>query len=196
LDGYYWSSVPLAGNSGDAKYLAAYSGDHATADIYRFRGQPVRPVWPTRDLSAMTADYTAEDGDVLTGTTTHGVSIPAGATVIINGVSVTGLGGGTVNPAPAFAAGGEAVTTQFEQTAGGRWTLTTFAELGNDALGKDVEDGQIKVYAAETVEGLGSASPMASGVTVTDKKSAVKVSLEVETQPGDDSRFFRVGFGE
>ena len=34
------------------------------------------------------------------------------------------------------------------------------------------------------------------GVTVTDRKSAVKVSLEVETPPGDRSRFFRVGFGE
>ena len=82
-----------------------YPSDHGTADIYRFRGQPVRPVWPTRDLSAMTTDYTAEDGDVLTGTTTHSVSIPAGATVTINGVSVTGLGGGTVNPAQFFRVG-------------------------------------------------------------------------------------------
>ena len=113
----------------------------------------------------------------------------------INGVSVTGVGGATL-PAPAFAAGGEAVTTKFERGAGGKWTLSAFAELGNDALGADVTDAQVKVYAAGTVEGLESAAPMSEGVTVTDKRSAVKVSLEVETPPGDDSRFFRVGFGE
>ena len=146
------------------------------------------------DLSKLSADYTAHNGDVLTGTTTYNVTVPGGATVTINGVSVTG--GGTVNPAPAFAAGGEAVTTKFERGAGDTWAITAFAELGNDALGKDVADEQIKVYAAETVEGLESAAPMSEGVTVTDRKSAVKVSLEVETPPGDGSRFFRVGFGE
>ena len=85
---------------------------------------------------------------------------------------------------------------EFAGWTGDTWAITAFAELGNDALGKDVADEQIKVYAAETVEGLESAAPMSEGVTVTDKRSAVKVSLEVETPPGDDSRFFRVGFGE
>jgi len=199
-DGHYWSSVPLDGNSANSKGLSIYSVDHGTADITRFLGQTVRPVWPPRDLSALTADYTAEDGDILTGTTTHSVSIPAGATVIINGVSVTGLDGGAVTPppvpAPTFAADGEAVTTKFEQGAGGKWTLTAFAELGNDALGTDVEDGQIKVYAAETVEGLESASPMTGGVEVKEKKSAVKATIEVTLpNPPAPAQFFRVGFG-
>ena len=196
-DGHYWSSVPLAGNSANSKGLSFYPGDHGSADISRFLGQPVRPVWPPLDLSTLTTDYTAEDGDVLTGATTHSVSIPAGATVTINGVSVTGLGGGTVNPAPSFAAGGEAITTKFEQGSGGTWTLTTFAELDNDALGSDVADEQIKVYAADTVEGLESASPMAGGVEVKEKKSAVKTTIEVTPpNPSAPAQFFRVGFGD
>ena len=193
--GYYWSSAPLAGNSGDAKYLSFDFGNLNMADTARFYGQAIRPVWPPIDLSALSADFSAKDGDMLTGTTAFNVTVPVGATVTINGVSVTGVGGATL-PAPAFAAGGEAVTTKFERGVGGKWTLSAFAELGNDALGADVTDAQVKVYAAGTVEGLESAAPMSEGVTVTDKRSAVKVSLEVETPPGDDSRFFRVGFGE
>ncbi|MBO7683623.1 MAG: hypothetical protein J6T51_02730, partial [Kiritimatiellae bacterium] len=107
-----------------------------------------------------------------------------------------GTGGGAVLPAPAFAAGGKAATTEFVKGANGKWTLTTFAEMSNDALGKDVADGQIKVYAAPTVEGLNNASPMTSGVTVKGKKSAVMTTIEV-TPPGNpDSQFFKVKFGE
>ena len=76
------------------------------------------------------------------------------------------------------------------------WGIDCGYQYVERRYGKDVADDQIKVYAAETVEGLESAAPMSEGVTVTDRKSAVKVSLEVETPPGDGSRFFRVGFGE
>ena len=107
-----------------------------------------------------------------------------------------GTGGGAVLPAPAFAADGKAATTEFVKGANGKWTLTTFAEMSNDALGKDVADGQIKVYAASTVEGLSSASPMTSGVTVRGKKSAVMTTIEV-TPPGNSpTQFFKVKFGE
>jgi hypothetical protein len=109
---------------------------------------------------------------------------------------------GCRTPDGAFLANGNHTTRPpLRAQAGGRlrrdtWEITAFAELGNDALGKDVADERIKVYAAETLEGLATAVPMSGGVTVTDKKSAVKVSLEVEAPPGDGSRFFRVGFGE
>ena len=78
----------------------------------------------------------------------------------------------------------------------GKWTLTTFAEMSNDALGADVADGQIRVYAALTVEGLDAATPLTGGVTVKEKKSAVKTVIEV-TPPGNPpSQFFKVKFGE
>ncbi len=99
-------------------------------------------------------------------------------------------------PAPAFAADGKAATTEFVKGENGKWTLTTFAEMSNDALGSGVANGQIKVYAAPTVEGLNNASPMTSGVTVKGKKSAVMTTIEV-TPPGNpDSQFFKVKFGE
>ena len=105
-------------------------------------------------------------------------------------------GSGTVLPAPAFAADGDAATTRFVQGGNGTWTLTTFAEMSNDALGADVADGQIRVYAAPTVEGLDAATPLTSGVTVKKKKSAVKTVIEV-TPPGNrPSQFFKVKFGE
>ena len=194
--GRYWSSVHDDMDSFDAKCLHFVSDDREATSCGRYYGLPVRPVWHPLivrvDLSELTDDYTAGDGEVLFGETEYNVTIPAGVRVTFNGVPVTGGG----DPAPAFASGGAAVTAKFEKGEGDTWSITAFAELGNDALGKDVADEQIKVYAAETVEGLATAAPMPDGVTVTDRKSAVKVSLEVETPPGDRSRFFRVGFGE
>ena len=149
------------------------------------------------DLSLVESDWTAADGDEIVGEATHEVTIPGGAHVTINGVAVAGAGGGGATPAPTFAADGKAATTEFVQGEGGKWTLTTFAELSNDALGADVAAEQIKVYAADTVEGLESASPMTKGVTVKEKKSAVKTTIEVT--PSDSTaaqQFFKVKFGE
>ena len=149
------------------------------------------------DLTGQSGDYTARDGDIIVvGAAAGTVTIPGGATVTINGVTVTGAAGGTVLPAPTFAADGDAATTKFVQGENGKWTLTTFAEMSNDALGADVADGQIQVYAAPTVEGLDAASPMTSGVTVKEKKSAVKTVIEVTPSGNPPSQFFKVKFGE
>jgi hypothetical protein len=166
----------VASVTGDATYTATFSSEVQLANL--------------------TGDYTAADGDVLTGATTHNVTIPGGATVTVNGVSITGAGGGAVNPSPTFSAGGKAATTEFTQGANGQWTLTTFAELANDALGADVANEQIKVYRADTVAELNSASPMASGVEVQEKKSAVMTTIKVTPPTGAQKQFFKVTFGE
>ena len=44
--------------------------------------------------------------------------------------------------------------------------------------------------------GAATAEPMATGVSVTEKKDAVKVELEVTPPANADAQFFRVGFGE
>ena len=152
------------------------------------------------DMSLLTEDWQAENGDaiVLTNATDYAVTIPAGASVTINGVTIKGASGGAgaVLPVPTFAAGGKAATTEFVQGEGGKWTLTTFAELSNDAVGADVAAEQIKVYAADSVEGLESASPMTEGVMVKEKKSAVKTTIEVTPPPAAPAQFFKVKFGE
>ena len=145
------------------------------------------------DLSLCTNNWTAADGDVIVGETANNINMPAGATVTINGVTVTGVGGGgTVLPTPAFAAGGKAVTTEFTQGANGTWTLTTFAELSNDALGADVADDMITVYRGDTVDGVTNAVVPA----ITQKKSAVKVEMSVEVPPAAPAQFFKVKFGK
>ncbi len=148
------------------------------------------------DLGSLSGSYEASDGDVMVGDTSYTVTIPSGATVKINGVQVAGAEGGTALPSPAFAADGDAATTKFVKGTDGNWTLTAFAELGNDALGKDVTDSQIKVYSADTLEGLATASPMTSGVAIEEKTSAVKTTIKVTPSSGSQSQFFRVKFGE
>ena len=149
------------------------------------------------DLGALTEDYTARHGDVMSGSTTHSVTIPAGASVVVNGVALTAPEGGAVLPAPAFEEDGATATTKFVHGGDGKWTLTTFAELANDALGKDVQEGQIKVYAADSVAGLKDADPLTSGVEVKGRKSAVMATIEVTApDPSATSQFFKVTFGE
>ena len=149
------------------------------------------------DLSQVVEDWTAADGDEITGTTTHTVTIPAGATVYVNGIAVAGAAGGGVAPEPPeFADGGKSATTSFVQGTNGKWTLTTFAELSNDALGADVPEDQIQVYAADSLEGLKNALPMAGGVVVKERKSAVMTTIEVSLPGNPDSQYFKVSFGK
>lgn len=146
------------------------------------------------DLALVESDWTAADGDVISGETTHKVTIPGGATVTINGVAVAGGGGAAVD-APSFSESGESAVTKFEG-AGDTWTLTAFAEMEGDSVGTAVTDGQIKVYAADSVEGLKDAEPVSEGVTVTERKSAVKTTIEVVLPSTPEKQFFKVKFGE
>ena len=149
------------------------------------------------DLSLCTSDWTAADGDEIVGETSHKVTIPSGATVTINGVEVAGAsGGGAVVPAPAFPSEGASEVVKFAQAEGGKWTITAFAEMDNESRGTDVTDGQIKVYAADTLEALKSITTPAAGATVKETKSAVKATVEVPAPSGKTSQFFKVKFGE
>lgn len=201
--GNYWSSTP------DSRWSRSYAWDlhfyyNESSKVSRdydsrSSGQSVRPVWQpvTVDLSTLTTNYTARDGDVLTGSTAYGVIIPGGATVTINGVEVAGAGGGGAEvPAPAFTAGGASEVVKFAQAEGGKWTITAFAEMSNESRGTDVTDGQIKVYSADTLEALESVTTPAAGATVKETKSAVKATVEVPAPSGKDSQFFKVKFGE
>ena len=118
-----------------------------------------------------------------------------GSVTIGSGVSATGLGGGGSVPAPAFTAGGASEIVKFAQAEGGKWTITAFAELGNASVGEEVTSGQVKVYAADTVDGLKTASALTEGVAI-ENKSAVKSTIQVTAPNGKSSQFFRVKFGE
>ena len=108
---------------------------------------------------------------------------------------MTGIGGGAAVDAPSFSDSGESAVTKFEG-AGNTWTLTAFAEMVGDSVGTAVTDGQIKVYAADSVEGLEDAEPVSEGVTVTERKSAVKTTIEVVLPSTPEKQFFKVKFGE
>ena len=149
------------------------------------------------DLSKLSGNYTAADGDVLINSTTYSVTVPGGASVTVNGVAVQGAGGASV-PDPAFAEGGEAVTTKFAKKAGDGnvWTITAFAEMSNESRGTDVAASQVTVYRASSPEALKTAEAMTEGVTLTEKASAVKVTLEAEAPAGSGPQFFKVKFGK
>ena len=151
------------------------------------------------DLALVTEDWTAANGDaiVLTNATDYAVTIPAGASVTINGVTVKGAGsGGAAVDAPSFSDSGESAVTKFAQVSGNKWTVTAFAEMEGDSIGSAVTDGQIKVYAADSVEGLKTAEPLASGVEVEERKSAVKTKINVTLPSTPEKQFFKVTFGD
>ena len=101
-------------------------------------------------------------------------------------------GSGAELPAPEFSADGDNAMTEFTKGEGGKWSLTAFAELANDALGKDVADSQVKVYRGSSPDNVTTSADY----TIKEKKSAVKVELEVETPSGADKQFFKVKFGD
>ena len=63
------------------------------------------------------------------------------------------------------------------------------------AIGEEVTSGQVKVYAADTVDGLKTTSALTEGVAI-ENKSAVKSTIQVTAPSGKDSQFFKVKFGD
>ena len=112
----------------------------------------------------------------------------------MNGVTVKGASGGA-SQTPAFDESGDSVVTKFEQVESGKWALTAFAELDNKAYGSDVTEEMIKVYAADSLEDLKSAEPLASGFEIAPRKCAVKATININTGTAD-KKFFKVTFGE
>ena len=116
-----------------------------------------------------------------------------GSVAAASGVTITGMGGDVASTA--FGAEGKAITTGITQGTGNTWTLTAFAEL-ESGTAEGMEDSAVKVYRANTLEDLQSATPLSNGVTVREKKNAVKVELEVSAPTDAPSQFFKVSFGE
>lgn len=143
------------------------------------------------DLSLLESDWTAADGDVIEGATSHAVSVPGGTRVTINGVTVNGA-----VAEPEFETGGASEVVKFAQVENDKCTITVFAEIENDASGVAVDEDVVKVYRAGSLSDLDKATPLAGGVTVKEKKSAVKMTLEVAAPPAAPSQFFKVKFGE
>ena len=141
-------------------------------------------------LNNLTGDYEAAAGDVLTGTTTHNVSIPGGATVTINGVSVTGAGGGAAPAAPSFSEGGETATTKFVKGADGKWRIVAFAELATGTAAG--VDGMITILRGDEPNAV--VTPVTPDTLCTT--NAVKVEAVVTPPAGKDKQFFKVQFGE
>jgi hypothetical protein len=65
-----------------------YAAGEATCKV-----KVVKKVLPPTDLSTLTADYTAQDGETLTGTLAgnYKISIADGATVTLNGLTINGV---------------------------------------------------------------------------------------------------------
>jgi hypothetical protein len=104
-NGYYWSSYTASPTSGYAHYTRVVPTTEPTTDSdSRKIGISVRLVYEVAttdapatgnsvDLSKLTADYEAQNGDVLTGTLAgnYKISIADGATVTLDGVTINGV---------------------------------------------------------------------------------------------------------
>ena len=93
--------------------------------------------------------------------------------------------------AAVFPNGGDSIISRFAQKGNGKWGVTAFAEL-QSGTAEGMDDGQVLIYAADTVGGLTNAAPLASGYEIKSRANAVKVDVEVESDAA--AQFFRVKF--
>jgi hypothetical protein len=144
------------------------------------------------DLSLLTGDWSPADGDVLLpGETPYKVILPAGATVTLDGVALAS--DGSAPSAPTFADGGAGFLAGFAPTEDGNWTLEAYGNLATGTA-EGVTPDMVQVYASDTVEGLSTATPLTTGVTLKSTQNAVKATLDVTPPTSSETQFFRVHF--
>lgn len=138
------------------------------------------------DLSTLSAEYTATDGQVLTGSTTYKVYIAAGATVTLSGVTINSgypmdcngdatiiLADGTTNTLTASI--GTALEAAYQKTLTIRGTGTLNATggiyspgIGNDFKEIIIEGGTINAQGASYSAGIGLGYQQKGGsITIT-----------------------------
>ena len=90
-DGTY-QQLPLEGVAAGTAVTVKYSGTKKVKSVKAVKKAAAAPAGT--DLSTINANYTASNGETLTGTLANNVkiSIADGATVILNGVNITNLG--------------------------------------------------------------------------------------------------------
>ncbi len=88
-----FQSLPLEGVKAGTKVKLKYDGDRSMLKGVKAKIEYPEPAANSVDLSKLTTDYEAQDGEVLTGTLGANVkiSIAAGATVTLDGVTINGV---------------------------------------------------------------------------------------------------------
>lgn len=128
----------------------------------------------TVDLSTLAADYTATDGQVLTGSTSFQVTIASGATVTLSGVTITAdrpmlcngdaiiiLADGTTNTLTASVGVGLQAYHQKTLTIRGTGTLNAKGAIYSPGIGNNnykeiiIEGGTINAQGASNAAGIG-----------------------------------------
>ena len=94
-DATSWTITPAeattTGVAAGTEVKATYGGMKKVKSVRAKKAAAAEPAGNIVDLSTLTADYEAKDGDVLTNaTTTYKVTIADGATVTLDGVTISG----------------------------------------------------------------------------------------------------------
>jgi len=87
-----YQALPLEGVAAGTAVSVKYSGTKMVKSVKAKKKAAPAVTWNTVDLSTLTADYEAQDGDKLTGTLSGNkkISIADGATVMLDGAVING----------------------------------------------------------------------------------------------------------
>ena len=130
----------------------------------------------TVDLSTLTGNYTAADGDVLSGSVSDkSVTIPTGATVTLNGVNITNGNITCQGNATIILVGDNTVTAQSNKTAvqaGGTGTTLTITGTGSLTANGGDDGAGIGAGTDWVMESYGDITITGGTINATGKRAA------------------------
>lgn len=147
------------------------------------------------NLDLITSDYTAEDGDILVGTTTHQIVIPDGINITLKGATIKHEGNAIVcNGDAGINFEGSCRVENTESNSGGHAVIRTAPDLSKTLTINGASKGELQIWKNSSMGGAGIGTDVAESADQFGSNIKIE-SGYIRVYPARSGTTYSVGIG-